>query len=292
LAAILVLRKRLGYPEHAMHPNSMVLTLTGAASCGSAGSASTGAAVWRAARLPPPPLPPRSARPPRGLSWILCEWFHRGKPTALVWLRHRRRPGRGHAASAISILGGCIIGFISGIVCYISVCLKPSSSTTTRWTPSACTRRGFLGAVLTGVFCYQWNFVEGVGKPGLIARVKWPGVDSAEGRHAVRRVRVRGQLCPDEDRRSGDRFIADEREEIEGLDRSEHGETGFDFGYGYEVAPLTEPAMPPPPSCRRSAAAASSRGGGVNNGDLIHAWSQMCQPTASPARSSRRSIRM
>ena len=30
LAAILVLRKRLGYPEHAMHPNSMVLTLTGA----------------------------------------------------------------------------------------------------------------------------------------------------------------------------------------------------------------------------------------------------------------------
>src|SRR5207248_6529166 len=30
LAAILVLRKRRGYPEHAMHPNSMVLTLTGA----------------------------------------------------------------------------------------------------------------------------------------------------------------------------------------------------------------------------------------------------------------------
>ena len=30
LAAILVLRKRIGYPEHAMHPNSMVLTLIGA----------------------------------------------------------------------------------------------------------------------------------------------------------------------------------------------------------------------------------------------------------------------
>src|SRR5438270_9061186 len=30
LAAILVLRKRLGYPEHAVHPNSMVLTLLGA----------------------------------------------------------------------------------------------------------------------------------------------------------------------------------------------------------------------------------------------------------------------
>ncbi len=30
LAAILVLRKRIGYPEHAMHPNSIVLTLFGA----------------------------------------------------------------------------------------------------------------------------------------------------------------------------------------------------------------------------------------------------------------------
>src|SRR5205085_11573750 len=30
LAAILCLRKRIGYPQHAMHPNSMVLTLTGA----------------------------------------------------------------------------------------------------------------------------------------------------------------------------------------------------------------------------------------------------------------------
>src|SRR6202047_769376 len=30
LAAILVLRKRLGYPAHAIHPSSMVLTLLGA----------------------------------------------------------------------------------------------------------------------------------------------------------------------------------------------------------------------------------------------------------------------
>src|SRR5262249_44771580 len=30
LAAILVLRKRMGYPQHAMHPNGMVLTLVGA----------------------------------------------------------------------------------------------------------------------------------------------------------------------------------------------------------------------------------------------------------------------
>jgi len=45
LAAILVLRKRIGYPEHAVHPNSMVLTLTGAGLLWLAGSGSTAAVL-------------------------------------------------------------------------------------------------------------------------------------------------------------------------------------------------------------------------------------------------------
>jgi ammonium transporter, Amt family len=43
LACVCVLSKRTGYPEHAMHPNSMVLTLIGAGLPGSAGSGSTAA---------------------------------------------------------------------------------------------------------------------------------------------------------------------------------------------------------------------------------------------------------
>src|SRR5713101_6076841 len=84
LAAILILRKRIGYPEHAMHPNSMVLTLTGAGllwfgwfgfnggsalgSNGLAGSALGASQVAAAAAA---------------LGWVLVEWLHKGKPTAL-----------------------------------------------------------------------------------------------------------------------------------------------------------------------------------------------------------------
>src|SRR5262249_51183790 len=66
LAAILLLRKRIGYPQHAMHPNSMVLTLFGAGLLwfgwfgfnGGSGLGSGG--VGRSA----PSTPPSAAAPP------------------------------------------------------------------------------------------------------------------------------------------------------------------------------------------------------------------------------------
>ncbi|HZU36610.1 MAG TPA: ammonium transporter, partial [Gemmataceae bacterium] len=84
LAAILVLRKRLGYPQHAIHPNGMVLTLLGAGllwfgwfgfNGGSGlGSGSLAVSAFTATQ---------AAAAAAGLSWLLAEWFHRGKPTAL-----------------------------------------------------------------------------------------------------------------------------------------------------------------------------------------------------------------
>ena len=78
-------------------------------------------------------------------------------------------------------------------------------------------------------------------------------------------------------------FIADNDEEVEGLDRTEHGETGFDFGYGYEVAPAgeSEPraAIVPPTGSGRFKVLVE----GANNGDLMHAWSQLCQPSDKPS---------
>jgi ammonia channel protein AmtB len=128
LAAILVLRKRLGYPEHAIHPNSMVLTLLGAgmlwfgwigfnggsalASNGLAGAALTASQVAAAAAA---------------LSWMLAEWLHRGKPTALglasgvVAGLVAVTPASGFA----SPMGALVIGLLAGLVCYVAVCLKP-----------------------------------------------------------------------------------------------------------------------------------------------------------------------
>src|SRR5207245_9263362 len=128
LAAILVLRKRICYPEHAIHPNSMVLTLLGAGllwfgwfgfnggsalgSSGLAGAALTASQVAAAAAA---------------LSWMIAEWCHKGKPTALGF-------ASGLVAGLVAVTpasgfvgpqSALFIGLIAGVVCYGAVCLKP-----------------------------------------------------------------------------------------------------------------------------------------------------------------------
>src|SRR5438094_8067905 len=128
LAAILVLRKRIGYPEHAMHPNSMVLTLTGAGILWfgwfgfNGGSGLTSGPLATAAFAAT-----QCAAAAAGLSWMLAELLHRGKPTALGL-------ASGVVAGLVAVTpasgfvfpwGGLIIGAIAGVVCYAAVCLKP-----------------------------------------------------------------------------------------------------------------------------------------------------------------------
>ncbi|HZZ81037.1 MAG TPA: ammonium transporter [Gemmataceae bacterium] len=290
LAAILVLRKRLGYPEHAMHPNSMVLCLTGAGILwfgwfgfnGGSGLTSGGLATSAFAAT-------QCAAAAAGLSWLTVEWLHRGKPTALGL-------ASGIVAGLVAVTpasgyvlpwGGCAIGFISGIVCYISVSMKPVF----RYDDSLDAFGvhgvgGFLGAVLTGVFCYEWDYVNpSVGKPGLIASGSveqvWIQLKAAIV-SAVLAFVISLILVKAIDLLIG--FIAEDREEIEGLDRTEHGETGFDFGYGYEVAPVMAPAEPraaivPPTGSGRFQIVVE----GIQNGDLMHAWSTLCLPTPEPS---------
>lgn len=85
-------------------------------------------------------------------------------------------------------------------------------------------------------------------------------------------------------------FITDEQSEIEGLDRSEHGEVGFDMMPSLETAPVVgiEPrAATVPPNSKRYSVVVD----GVTNGDLMHTWSDLCQPTTGAFhRNSRRSI--
>ncbi|MBI2803590.1 MAG: ammonium transporter [Planctomycetes bacterium] len=290
LAAILILRKRIGYPEHAMHPNSMVLTLTGAGLLwfgwfgfnGGSGLASGALATSAFAAT-------QSAAAAAALSWMLVEWWHRGKPTALGL-------ATGLVAGLVAVTpasgfvypwGGFVIGLISGVVCYVSVSLKPfikyDDSLDAFGVHGV---GGFLGAVLTGVFCVEWDFLSPtVGKPGLLASGGSPrqlGIQLlAAALSAVFAFALSLVLVKLIDTAFG--FMADLEEEIEGLDRLEHGETGFDFGYGYEVATIANPAEPrpaivPPNGFGRFHVVVE----GANNGDLIHAWSEMCKPTPEP----------
>src|SRR5262249_32636919 len=79
-------------------------------------------------------------------------------------------------------------------------------------------------------------------------------------------------------------FCLDARAENEGLDRCEHGEVGFDFGPSVELA-LESPQEP------RPATVPPLAGGperfavvveGPVNGDLMHAWSDLCQAGSEP----------
>src|SRR5262249_51278063 len=128
LGSILVLRKRRGYPQHAMHPSSMVLSLTGAGllwfgwfgfNGGSGlGSGSLAGSAFAATQV---------AAAAAGLSWLRAEWIHKGKPTALglasgiVAGLVAVTPASGY----VYIWGGLCIGLIAGVVCYLAVCLKP-----------------------------------------------------------------------------------------------------------------------------------------------------------------------
>ena len=291
LAAILVLRKRLGYPEHAMHPNSMVLTLTGAGILWFGWFGFNGGSGLQSGRLATSAFAAtQCAAAAAGLCWMIAEWLHRGKPTALGL-------ASGIVAGLVAVtpasgfvypVGGLCIGVLSGFVCYLSVCMKPllkyDDSLDAFGVHGV---GGFLGAVLTGVFCYEWTYLTpSVGKPGLIAsggnfdQVLMQLIAAAIS--AVLAFVMSLILVKFVDLVFG--FIAANSEEIDGLDRTEHGETGFDFGYGYESAPILSPSEPrsaivPPLGSKRFKIVVE----GTNNGDLIHAWSEMCQPSPNPA---------
>jgi Amt family ammonium transporter len=161
------------------------------------------------------------------------------------------------ASGFIMPWGGMIIGLIAGLVCYVAVSLKP----VLKYDDSLDAFGvhgvgGFLGAVLTGVFCYEWDFVTpSVGKPGLLVSGNVEQVliqFFAAALSAVFAFTVSVVLVKVVDLAVG--FVATDDEEVDGLDHTEHGETGFDVGhsYGYEVASgsaATEPrpAVVPPP---------------------------------------------
>ena len=77
-------------------------------------------------------------------------------------------------------------------------------------------------------------------------------------------------------------FSTTKKDETAGLDQTEHGETGFDFGYATQD--LRVAGMEP-----RSASAPKGDGrfevlvDGATNGELMKVWSGLCQPTGGPA---------
>ena len=293
LAAILLLRKRIGYPEHAIHPNSMVLTLTGAGllwfgwfgfnggsalhANGQAGSALTASQIAAAAAA---------------LSWMFAEWLHKGKPTALGF-------ASGLVAGLVAItpasgfvnpMSALAIGLIAGVVCYAAVCLKPHLKYDDSLDAFGVHGvGGFLGAVLTGVFASKALVEAGTGSippidssGALDGHVGQIGIQLLAATVAVLYAFVLTLgLVKGIDVLFG--FTLEAKSENEGVDRSEHGEVGFDLGLALEAAP-EQPGREPraatiPPNGQRHFTVVID---GPPPRELMRAWSGMCQAGPKP----------
>jgi Amt family ammonium transporter len=292
LAAILCLRKRTGYPQHAMHPNSMVLTLTGAGLLWFGWFGFNGGSALSASPLASNALTASQiAAAAAGLSWVAVEWLHRGKPTALglasgiVAGLVAVTPASGFVAPP----GALAIGLIAGAVCYLAVCLKPHLKYDDSLDAFGVHGiGGFLGAVLTGVFAVAALYKAGSGsdiptdflakepfnRPGQI----WVQLVAAASA-AVFSFVATVVLVKLIDLTIG--FSLPAKKEADGLDQSMHGEAGFDLNPVEEV-PFAEyeprAASVPPEGKRRFTVVVE----GPKNGDLVHAWSKLCQPGDGP----------
>ncbi len=284
LAAILLLRKRLGYPEHAMHPNSMVLTLLGAGILWFGWFGFNGGSGLQSGALAGSAFAAtQAAAAAAGLSWMLIEWWHRGKPTALGL-------ASGIVAGLVAVTpasgfvypwGGLAIGLIAGVVCYGSVLLKPKFGYDDSLDAFGVHGvGGFLGAILTGVFCY--TKVNDSGANGLLANpvfadgVKQVGIQFvAAAASVIFALGMSFILVKVIDQMMG--FTSDAKEETDGLDRSEHGEVGFDLGLALETVPEVpghepRPALVPPNGVRRFTVVVE----GADQAELKKTWSELC----------------
>jgi len=127
LAAALVIGKRLGYGSTAYIPHNLPMTITGAAllwfgwfgfNAGSALAANgLAASAFVATHI---------ASSVAALSWLLVEWFHKGKPTTLG-------AASGAVAGLVAItpasgfvgpVSAVLIGALAGVICYGGVLMK------------------------------------------------------------------------------------------------------------------------------------------------------------------------
>ncbi|MBN9517968.1 ammonium transporter [bacterium] len=304
LAAVLVLRRRIGYGKQTFHPNSMVLTLLGAGMLwfGWFGF-NGGSALFANGQAVSAFTVTQIAAAAAGLSWTLTEWVLKGKPTALGL-------ASGMVAGLVAITpasgfvapgGALVIGLIAGVACYGAVLLKGMLGYDDSLDAFGVHGvGGLIGAVLTGLFVSLplWAFgaemptgafpgktiVDEAAKTvtfDMSAQFMWQIKASLIS--AVYAFVATGVLVLVIDKTIG--FTVPAQEETIGLDLSQHGEVGFDYGSGPEestgaVLPEPKAAATPPngPLSKRFTVVVE----GADPAVIAKAWTALCQPGETP----------
>ncbi|WP_263358049.1 ammonium transporter [Acidicapsa ligni] len=241
LVTALYLGKRVGYPKTAMPPHSMVLSFIGACLLWvgwfgfNAGSAVNASGLATSAFVAT-----HFAAAAAAVSWTVTEWIHNGKPTALGAIS-------GAVAGLVVItpasgfvkpMPALIIGLIAGFFCFQMVIRVKSwfgydDSLDAFGVHGA---GGTIGALLTGVFATsavnpvfkdaQGNVLASGGIDGNWHQLlnQFTGVAIAWGLSIVGTLVILFIV----DKTIGLRLTAED--EATGLDLSQHGEEGYDFG--------------------------------------------------------------
>ena len=242
LVTAIYLGKRIGYPKTAMPPHSMVLSFIGACllwvgwfgfnagSALNAGSLATSAFVAT-----------HFAAAAAAMSWSIAEWIHNGKPTALGAIS-------GAVAGLVAItpasgfvepMPALLIGLIAGVFCFQMVTRFKSwfnydDSLDAFGVHGA---GGTLGAILTGIFAVSAiNPIFGKdanGNPLPTGGIEgnWHQLlNQFIGIAIAWVISIVGTLIIlfIVDKTIGLRVSAED--EATGLDLSQHGEEGYDFG--------------------------------------------------------------
>ncbi len=238
LVTALYLGKRLGYPRHVLQPNSIVLTMLGAGllwfgwfgfNAGSAGAADQSAALAFTTT--------QIAAAAGGMAWLIAEWMKHGRPTSLGF-------ASGLVAGLVAITpasgfvppwAALIIGGLAGVVCFRAVLLKAKFGYDDALDAFGVHGvGGFLGALLTGIFC-SLAFNAGGANGGMSQFWKQLIAASSAAVFAGVGTWVIVILI---DKTMG--FRLSSTDEIEGMDVAVHGEQG----YMLEQVPLPTVSLP------------------------------------------------
>ncbi len=227
LAAILVLGTRNGYKKEAMPPHNLPITFIGAAilwigwfgfNAGSALDAS-GLAVSDF-------VVTHIAAGAALLSWMIAEWLYRGKPTVLgaVSGAVAGLVAITPAAGFVTPISALIIGFAGGVICFFAVNLKErfgyDDSLDVIGVHGV---GGIAGALLTGIFAT--TLVNPGGADGGVTLLKIQVISVIAT--IVYAFIVSFIILKIVDKCVGLRV--EHKEELQGLDLSQHGESGYRF---------------------------------------------------------------
>ncbi|MEW6586012.1 MAG: ammonium transporter [Nitrospirota bacterium] len=229
LAAALVIGKRKGYQQVAMNPHNLPMTVLGtgllwfgwfgfnAGSALSAGTLSTMAFVAT-----------HTSAVTATLTWVIIEWFHRGKPT-MFGAATGSIAGLATitpAAGFVSPMSSLVIGLLAGAVCYTALNMKSKLGYDDSLDAFGVHGvGGVVGSFATGLFAQA--LINPAGGNGLLfgnyglAKTQMIAILTT----AVYSFIVTVVLLKIIDKFVGLRV--DEEAEVNGLDISQHGESGY-----------------------------------------------------------------